>query len=293
MRRALAADLGGTKLSTAVITEDGGIVARRQSPVDKADVAAQIAREADACLAEARLGPQEIAASGLIVPGIFNPADGHAWAPNLWGDREVPLGSELAGRLPPPIRIDSDRSGYVVGEAWLGAARGLTDVIFLAVGTGIGAGILAGGRVLRGAAGIAGSVGWFALSPDSDDPHYAWGCWEAESAGPGIARRAGLESAEAVMRAARAGDGNAQAALDRAASFLAMGIANLISAFNPQMIVLGGGVMQSGLLLDPLRRLIPRYAQPRSAAMCRVESTQLANDAGLFGAARLALCPGL
>jgi glucokinase len=102
-----------------------------------------------------------------------------------------------------------------------------------------------------------------------------------------------LESAEAVMRAARAGDANAQAALDRAASFLAMGIANLISAFNPQMIVLGGGVMQSGLLLDPLRRLIPRYAQPRSAAMCRVESTQLANDAGLFGAARLALCPGL
>jgi glucokinase len=228
---------------------------------------------------------------GVIVPGIFTASTGRAWCPNLWGLDEVPLLARLRDRVRAPVVIDSDRAGYVLGESWLGAARGMRDVAFVAVGTGIGVGVLADGRVLAGAHGIAGAAGWFALTPEWDERYRATGCWEAESAGPAIAERSGAPDAGAVIGAARNGDARARAALDHAARFLGMGIANLISLLNPEAIVLGGGVMQGGgdLLLDPIRREALRWAQPIAAGRCRIELTHLGEDAGLLGAARLAL----
>src|SRR6185312_11292918 len=93
-------------------------------------------------------------AAGLIEPGIYFPSSGNAWAPNLWGHEQVPLRQELERVVPLPVVIDSDRAGYVMGERWLGAARGLDDVVFLSVGTGIGAGIISGGHLIRGTGDI-------------------------------------------------------------------------------------------------------------------------------------------
>jgi glucokinase len=161
--------------------------------------------------------------------------------------------------------------------------------VFLAVGTGIGAGFLCGGRVVRGAAGIAGAVGWFAVD-DAWTPRGTLGCWEARAAGPSLARRAGAGSAEEVTQAARGGDAAALRAVAEAADALAMGVANLISALNPQVVVLGGGLMQAqDLFLEPIRRAVPRWAQPIAAKQCRIEPSALGEDAGLLGAARLAL----
>lgn len=281
----LAVDLGGTKTAIARVDEQGRLHDRVALPAART-LDATAAQVAGAALAS---GPCD--GVGVIVPGIYNPATGGAWCPNLWGRDEVPLRRALEERLATDVFIDSDRAGCVLGEAWLGAARGLRDVLFVAIGTGIGVGILAGGRVVRGGAGIAGAAGWFALTPEWTDAYAAVGCWEAEAAGPGVARHAGLPDATAVAAAARAGDRTALDALDHAARFTAMGIANLISAFDPDAVVLGGGLMVGAgdLLLDRIRAEVPRWAQPIAASRCRIELTHLGADAGLLGAARLAL----
>jgi glucokinase len=203
----------------------------------------------------------------------------------------VPLVAALRERLPVEVVVDGDRAGYVLGEAWLGVARGLRDVLFVAVGTGIGVGIISGGHVVRGAGGIAGAAGWFALDSEWKDRYAAMGCWEAESSGPAVARLAGMADGQAVVAAACKGDAGALRALQHAARFIGMGVANLVSAFNPEAVVLGGGLVAGAgdLLLEPVRREAARWAQPLAMQQCRIELTQLGDRAGLLGAARLAL----
>jgi glucokinase len=290
---ALAIDLGGTKVAFAVVDSDGAVLSRSKRPSHEGGMAVSLdtlAAAAADTVSTAGLTWADVRAAGVVVPGIYDAATGRAWAPNLWGRDEVPLLGELRARLPVPVVIDSDRSGYVLGEAWQGAARGCTDVVFLAVGTGIGAGILSHGRLVRGHGGIAGAVGWFALDPRWRDDYGRMGSFEAEAAGPALARRFGSASAEAVAEAARGGDPAACRAVDETAEWLAMGTANLISALDPQVVVLGGGLMQAAdLFLEPLRRGVRRWAQPIAAERCRIELTRLGEDAALFGAARLAL----
>ena len=288
----LAVDLGGTKVSFAVIDSNGAVLSRSKRPSHEGGTVVgfdALAASATDTVRAAGLAWPDVRGVGVVVPGIYNPATGRAWAPNLWGRDEVPLLGELRLRLPARVVIDSDRSGYVLGEAWQGAAQGCTDVVFLAVGTGVGAGILSHGRLVRGHGGIAGAVGWFALDPRWRDEYGRMGAFEAEAAGPALARRLGAASAEDVTEAARGGDPAARRAVDETVEWLAMGTANLISAFNPQVLVLGGGLMQAAdLFLDPVRRAVRRWAQPLAAEQCRIELTRLGEDAALFGAARLA-----
>jgi glucokinase len=290
---ALAIDLGGTKASFAVIDSSGAVLSRSKRPSHEGAAAMSfdaLATAATGTVHAAGLAWTDVRAAGVVVPGIYDTATGRAWAPNLWGRGEVPLLAELRERLPIPVVIDSDRSGYVLGEAWQGAARGCTDVVFLAVGTGIGAGILSNGRLVRGSGGIAGAVGWFALDPRWREDYGRMGSFEAEAAGPALARRAGAASSEEVAEAARRGDPAACRAVDETVKWLAMGTANLISALDPQIVVLGGGLMQAAdLFLEPLRHAARRWAQPIAARRCRIELTRLGEDAALFGAARLAL----
>ena len=292
MSPVLAIDLGGTKVAFAVFDADGAVRARTKRPSHEGGMAVSheaLAASAADTVHAAGLRWTDVRAAGVVVPGIYNPATGRAWAPNLWGRDEVALGDELRKHLPVPVVIDSDRSGYVLGESWLGAARGSTDVVFLAVGTGIGAGILSHGRLVRGSGGIAGAVGWFALDPRWREDFGRMGGFETEAAGPALARRLGAASAEDVAAAARRGDAAARRAVDETVEWLAMGIANLISALNPQVVVLGGGLMQaSDLFLDPVRRAVRRWAQPIAVEQCRIELTALGEDAALYGAARLA-----
>jgi glucokinase len=288
----LAIDLGGTKLATAVVDSQGRILCSRKAPVVRSSPGAtvdQIAAECNSVVTSSGLSWDEISCAGLIVPGVAG-SDGCVWAPNLWGDANVPLAAELRHRISAKLIVESDRAGYVTGEQWLGAAQGLDDVVFVAVGTGIGAGILAGGRLIRGAGGAAGAVGWMTLTSRFQESYSSLGAWEAEAAGPALARTAGRISAEAVVEAARDGDPVCRSALQAAADLLGRGIANLVSVFNPEMVVLGGGLMQAGeLFLDPVRAVVRKWANPRSASLVRIELSTLGDKAGLLGAARLAL----
>jgi glucokinase len=199
------------------------------------------------------------------------------------------LRAALEQHLNVPIAIGSDRTGSVLAEQWLGVARGLKHVLFIAVGTGIGVGIVSDGRPLEGARGIAGSAGWMVVGGPWKPEYAACGGWETEAAGPAVARRAGMESAEVTVAAARAGDGKAMDVLRQTADYLALGIAGLIAILDPEMVVLGGGLMQaSDLMLERIRSQALCWTQPVSATHTRIEKTALGEDAGLLGAARLA-----
>lgn len=282
MKRVLAVDLGGTKTATALVDEAGLISDLKRQPAARS-VEASVAQ-----IVEAAAGG--ISAIGVIVPGIYDTGTGDAWCPNLWGMEEVPLLARLRREFRAPIVIESDRAGYVTGESWLGASRGIGDAVFVALGTGIGVGILSGGRLIRGAHGIAGAAGWMAVGPEWRREYEQCGCWESESAGPAVAWAFGASSAVEVAAAANAGDANAIAVLRHAASYAGRGVANIISLLNPQIVVIGGGLAQAAFwMLDAIREECRRWAQPVAARRCRIEMTQLGENAGLLGAAKLAL----
>lgn len=279
----LGIDVGGTKIAAALVDDEGRLLEKRRLAVNRENTVAQIADIARS------LGEGRAARAGVVIPGIYYAESGDAWAPNLWGRDPVPLRQELARELALPLTIDSDRAAYVSGEQWLGAAKGCQDVVFVAVGTGIGAGIISGGRLIRGGGDIAGAVGWFALNPQYLPIYRDMGCFEAEAAGPSLGRRAGTTT-EAVVEAARRGDADALRIVDETVRYLAMGIANIVSLLNPEMVVLGGGLMQAGdLFLEGVRSAVPQWAQPIAAKQVRIELTELGEDAGVLGAARLAL----
>jgi glucokinase len=277
----LAIDLGGTKTAIALIDEKGRISRKQKLPAPSsfAGTLAQI---------ETRLS-EPVIGVGVTVPGIADARSGKAWAPNLWGNEFHPLREAIAARIGVPVTVGSDRTGSALAEQWLGIARGLEDVLFVAVGTGIGVGILSGGRPIEGAHGIAGAAGWMVIGGPWKPEYAACGGWETEAAGPAVARRAGMVSAEAVATAARAGDERALAAFRETADCLALGIAGLIALLDPEMVILGGGLMQAGdLLLDRIRSSALAWTQPITAARVRIEPTTLGEDAGLLGAGRLA-----
>lgn len=277
----LAIDLGGTKTAIALVDDAGRMAQTQRLPAASSfeGTLAQIAPRLTA----------SVAAVGAVVPGICDARRGSVWAPNLWGTDFHPLPEILQARVRVPVAIGSDRTGSALAEHWLGAGRGTSDLIFLSVGTGIGAGIIAGGRPVEGAHGIAGAVGWMTVGGRWTPAYRERGGWETEAAGPAIARRAGMATAADVAAAARNGDPGADAALSETAEYLGLGVANLIAAFDPEVVILGGGVMEAGdLLVDRIRAHALAWTQPIAAARVRIERTTLGGDAGLLGAARLA-----
>jgi len=313
-----AVDVGGTKIASALFTREGDISAGEKVAIDKAggDAAAAQVRDEIAKLDEAaRRDGGRLAAVGICVPGIAYSASGRVWAPNIPGWDQYPLLDKIRGHVPKgrvptvPIVLESDRSAYVAGEAWRGAASGARDAVFLAVGTGIGAGIISGGQILHGHEDIAGAVGWFGLDPDFKPEYAAMGSFEAEASGNSLARKArerleqgspsamldlaggdiAAVTAETVAEAARARDPLALEVVANAVTYLAMGVANIVSLLNPEVVVLGGGLFQAAdVFLEPVRREFTRWAQPLAARSVRIEPSKLGEDAGLYGCGRLA-----
>lgn len=303
----LAVDLGGTKCAAAVVDRKGNIVSCRTVPVDFSSPSApvsqivQLARD----LAGSRKQHDAYAAVAVAVPGLVR-RNGTVWAPNLPGWERMPLGKRLARSLGISVRVESDRNSAVVGECWCGAARGKSDAIVLMIGTGIGAGILSGGHILRGAHELSGCAGW--LTVTDEDVEAARSCGELESlvAGPAIARTAQqrLRTGEAsslaqldtskitahdVAAAARRGDALAVDIFNRAGRLLGLAVANLVSLLDPQVIILGGGMAAvADLYLGPLRRAMLERAQPIAAKKVSVVVSRMADRVNLLGCARLA-----
>jgi glucokinase len=282
-----AADLGGTKLACAVVDSAGKILARRTEPVDTSSPrapVAQITRVADDLRAR-----WKYSAAGVAVPGLAR-RNGTVWAPNLPGWERMPLVRLLRAQLNTPVIVDSDRNAVVTGEAWRGAARGKSDVVVLIIGTGIGAGILSGGRLIRGAHELSGCAGWMCVTDDEPALARKIGGLESLAAGPAIARLSRTESAEELAELARTGDQKAQKTFHRAGHLLGRGVANLISLFNPQVVVLTGGLTKAAdLFVDELQSTALARCQPLIAREVKIRVSRLQANANLLGAAKLAL----
>lgn len=299
----LAVDLGGTKLALAVFSDDGEMLHRTSYPLDK-----RVGKAVGALITDAvQQIPIKVKAIGMAVPGISRHHTGTVWAPNIPGWEDYPLLAEMkaiAGDM--PVFIESDRSCYILGEIWQGNAQGCKDAIFLAVGTGIGAGILVNGEILQGAKGIAGAIGWMALDRPFQNTYADCGCFESMASGEGIVKvalqlilkdpayngilRKDVLSAQDVFAAYRKNDHIAVEVILQSISLWAMATANLVSLFNPEKIIFGGGVFGPAVEFLPLIAAeAARWAQPISMKQVRLEVSGLGNDAGLYGAAYRAL----
>ena len=311
----IAFDLGGTKLAAALFSDDGEIIHSQTTALEKrkgSEVGKLILQQVNSILAKANDENITVQALGICVPGIAYAKNGKVWAPNIPGWDNYPLMEELQNGIADKnvsIKIDSDRSCYILGEVWKGNAKGCNDAIFISVGTGIGAGILINGEVLRGSGDIAGAIGWLGLSKPFEDKFISCGCFEYNASGEGIAKVANelgednvytqsillmtdtdTLTAHSVFDAFDKGDRLAVAVIQNAIEHWGMAVANLVSIFNPEKIIFGGGVFGPALrFLNDIYTEARKWAQPISIQQVKIEGSALGTNAGLYGAGYLAL----
>lgn len=309
----IAFDLGGTKLSAALFSDDGKVLFSNNNALGKrsgSEVGELIRSQIKLLLDKADELKIKIGSLGICVPGIAYSGTGNVWAPNIEGWDNYPLKEELETTLMGKnisVHIDSDRACYILGELWKGNAAGCRDTIYLAVGTGIGAGILVNGEVLRGAHDVGGAIGWMALSRPYDKKYKSCGNFEYHASGEGIANLATEMlsqfpssvlntnsikkiTAKDIFKAVEQEDELANKVLDNAIECWGMAVANLVSLFNPEKIIFGGGVFGPALkYLDEIYTEAKKWAQPISIQQVQLTGSALGTEAGLYGAGLLAL----
>jgi glucokinase len=282
--RRLGVDVGGTNIKRVVLDDDR-IVERSSEPTRSEegvtavlDRVAGLAREA---------GPVD--SVGVALPGLFDREGRGVLLPNLHGEWVGrPIAGPLRRALGLPVHLINDGHAFALAEARIGAARGADDVLCIVCGTGIGGGLVLGGRLHLGVEDRAGEVGHHTVV--ADGPLCGCGnrgCLETLAGARAIAQAAGQRSFDDVVASARSGDERAREAFRGAATYIGIAIANLTIFITPQRIVLGGGVAEAGdVLLDPLRAEVERRAG-RVAPLHAIEivPATLGADAGAVGAA--------
>ncbi|RKE22308.1 ROK family protein [Streptomyces sp. TLI_171] len=298
-----ALDLGGTKTAGALVGGDGELLVRAERPTaaegDAEAVFAGIAGVLDELARHpewARIGALGVASAGPVdtAAGTVGPVNIPAW-------RGFPLVRRIAERVPAPVRLLGDGVAVAEAEHWLGAAAEYRNVLCMVVSTGVGGGLVLDGLVHPGPTGNAGHIGHVSIQWDGEPcPCGGRGCLEGLASGPAIvrhARTAGWRppggcsaTARTVADSARSGDGAALAAFDLAARALAAAIAGAAALVELQAVVIGGGVAQSGsLLFDPLTHHLTQYTGLPFTRGLRLHPAHFGTDAGLIGAAAVAL----
>ena len=310
----LALDVGGTKLAAGVVARDGRVLARRVAPSRAAEGPdAMIARHLELgreAVAESAVPWADIRAVGIACGGPLDPSAGVIQSPpNLPGWDDIPLVRIVEDALGLPAAVDNDATAGALAEWWYGAGRqrGIQHLVYLTISTGVGGGLILDGRVYRGAAGNAGELGH--LTVDYRGRQCGCGrrgCLEAYASGTNIAARAREAlaadpnepsslrllvevTARDVAEAARQGDTVAARVWSDTVAILGSAVANILDIFNPELIVLGGGVTRAGSqLLDPVRELGLRLAMHPAARSGDVVLAGLGEDLGVVSAAAVA-----
>jgi glucokinase len=302
-----AVDLGGTHLRIGLVDDAGKIhkQLKRQTPKDDSPVAVvdALASVADEWR-RADNGP--IIAASVMVPGAVDSAQTVVLsAPNLPSLINYGLKAVLQERLGWPVVLENDANAAAMGEMWLGAARGCRDVVSVTLGTGVGGGIVLDGRVWRGAHGSAGEIGHATVDPFSGLKCKCGntGCLELFASATAIVRMARESlsqfpqamlsadnlTAEKVYEAGRQGDELALSVFKRAGKYLGIGLANLMSLIDPEIIVINGGVVNGWDLFAPdMYQEVCERAFKATAQQVKIARAECGDNAGLLGAARLA-----
>lgn len=314
-RYIIGVDLGGTNIVAGAMPEDGSReIAMRSEPTQPdqgADaVVDRIARMIETVIAETiaetNAKRDDFAGVGIGSPGPLDREHGIVIVtPNL-GWRNFPLRDEVSKRVGIPASLDNDANCATLGEWWCGAAKGARHVIGITIGTGIGGGLILDGRLFHGASDVAGEIGHTTIDSTGRRCKCGnYGCLEAYASGPAIAERArealaGGEpsvltkmvkddlsriTAQIVYDAAKKDDDVARQVVRETANFLGAGVANLLNIFNPDVVVIAGGVTQAGEpLFEPLRAEVRRRAFTPAVRAVRIVPGELPGTAGVVGA---------
>ena len=311
----LAIDLGGTKIRTAIISNKGQIIAKDYSLTLAYEgleaVTGRILSDVDCLLSLRNLDSSQLHSISIAAAGAIDFEKGLITSsPNLPGWHNVPLREIVKDKYRVDTFLINDASAAALGEHEFGAGRGVDNLILLTVGTGIGGGIIIDGKLYCGSSGSAGEIGHMTIDVNGQRCNCGnTGCLETLASGTAMAREAikrikqgersslteivegEIESitAEKVSVAAQGGDSLASEVIFKAATYLGVGMVNLVNIFNPEMIIVGGGVAKMGdLLLDPARQVVKERAFELSAQAVRIVPAQLGDDSGLLGAAAFA-----
>jgi glucokinase len=318
VRFVLGIDIGGTNLVVGSVAEDGSALHALDSEpthaeAGQSDVLDRLITLAQRTIERTRqeVRGADIIGVGVGAPGPLDTKRGIVLlTPNL-GWVNLPLRQIIHERLGLPAALDNDANCAVLGEWWMGAARGTRNAIGITIGTGIGGGIIVDGKLYHGASDCAGEIGHTTIDTEGRRCKCGnYGCLEAYASGPNIAMRAVEElkagavsrladyvggdlrqvTAQTVYQAAHDGDQLALEVVNDTAKFLGAGIANLVNVFNPEVVVVCGGVTLAGdRLFDPLRREVARRAFKPAVSVCRIIPCELSGTAGVYGAAKVYL----
>ncbi len=309
MKYGFGIDLGGTTVKIAYFDEQGTMLSKWEIPTDTGDggsrILPDIARAVTGFMAEKGISRRELLGIGIGVPGPVDEDGVVNRCVNLgWGvfNIQQALG-ELTGL---PVRAGNDANVAALGESWMGGGKGCGDVVFATLGTGVGGGIILGGKVIHGAHGAGGEIGHMVLNKRETEVCGCGkrGCVEQYCSATGIVRLAkrylqqphaasaldkAAISCKDVFDAAAQGDTAAQAILEQVYDYLGEFLANICCVVDPEAVVLGGGVSKAGQpLLDGVKRYFDRYVF-YGARNVRFALASLGNDAGAYGAFKLAL----
>jgi glucokinase len=288
--RTLGVDIGGTSVKWVVlehdptprVVSDGQVATEPELGPDVVlDRIAALARE----LGSTQGGLQRV---GLGMPGPLDLERGRTvFLGNFPGWEDYAVVEPLERDLGLPVALINDARAFTLAELELGAGRGCSTLIAFTLGTGIGGGVVVDGRLLLHLNGTVGELGHQTLEPDGPPCGCGNnGCLEAFSAGPAIARAAGMATPELVVEAARAGDRRAADVLARAGEYLGIGMANVAVIVGPERIVVGGGVAAAGeLILEPARRELARRLTVIPSDLIPIVPAELGLRAGAIGAA--------
>ncbi len=311
----IGVDLGGTNIVTGAMCADGSSQHAMHSVPTKAElgfdgVAKRIIESCEQVIArtmaETGCTRGDFLGVGIGSPGPLDREKGIViFTPNLaWTD--APLRDTVGNALKLPATLDNDANCATLGEWWVGAAKGARHVVGLTIGTGIGGGLILDGKLYHGASDVAGELGHTSIDSTGRKCGCGnYGCLEAYASGPAIAQRAreALAGGEAskmpglvdgnlaritaatVYAAAHQGDELAGHVVRETAKFLGMGVANFLNIFNPEVVVIAGGVTQAGdALFEPLRAEVRRRAFAPAVNACRIVPGALDGNAGVIGA---------
>ena len=291
----LGVDIGGTAVKLGLVDETGRVLARAERSVSFDGYKTPILDTVTAAIRELLAPHDAPALAGIGVSATGQIDSRRGVVAGTCGNFPGWIGVDIKGTLERafglPVTVANDANCMLLGEVWVGAAQGYTDVIGVTLGTGVGGGILTGGHLLEGARGLGGELGHFRLHALDGVACTcgAIGCYERYAATTALVRNAqraglGLPDGRAIFEAA-AGDARTLAVVNAWVGEIAQGLAGLVHIFNPQLILIGGGVSaQQELLIDPLAEKVRASVMPAFAEGLELKSAALQNDAGLVGA---------
>jgi len=304
--------MGGTKIRAAIVSSKGQMIARKYcltlADEGQQSVINRIFSAIDHLLSQRNIESSKLDSISIAAAGAIDFDRGVITAsPNLPGWYDVPLRAMVREKYGVNTFLINDAGAAALGEHRFGAGKGVDNLILLTLGTGIGGGIIINGKLYTGRHGSAGEIGHMTIDVNGPKCNCGnVGCWETLASGTAMAREAirrvsqgeksslteivggkiGNITAEEVSLAAQGGDSLALEVISKVASYLGVGMVNLVNIFDPEMIIVGGGMSKMGdLLLEPARQVVRERAFTLSAQAVRIVTAQLGDDAGVLGAA--------